>query len=129
MKSVIQRVVFVVGLSASVTVFSRDLCAQLPPSLQNVSVSYISQPSDLHKLDEQLEGHLQPCLAPLNAENRQAICTYGRIAAEQALRVVARIDEAGKKNPHLKNAKMKTYKTGVVLLDQMKKLSADKTCV
>jgi len=47
---------------------------------------------------------------------------------EQVLRVIGRIDEAGKKNAFLSNVKLKSYKTASGLLDRMKKLSADKVC-
>lgn len=104
------------------------VCAQLPTSLQNASVSYISQSSELQKLDEQLEAYLQPCLQPVSMDNRKAICANGRIVAEQVLRVIGRIDEAGKKNAFLSNVKMKSYKTGEGLLDKMKKQVADKAC-
>lgn len=118
-------VVFVAGSTA---VFAGDACSHLPSSLQNVGVSYMSQSAELQKLDDQLEAYLQPCLQEVDSVNRKTICANGRVVAEQALRVVARIDEAGKKNAFLSNAKMKSYKTGVALLDHMKKLVADKTC-
>lgn len=118
-----------VGLVISSSASAADVCAQLPASLQSVGVIHISQAAELQKLDEQLESHLLPCLVPITPDNRKAICAHGRVVAEQALRVVARIDDAGKKNAFLSNAKMKTYKTGVALLDHMKKLFADKTCL
>lgn len=103
-------------------------CAPLPASVQNISVSYISKTDELNKLDETLSNHLQPCLEPLTASNSKAICTHGRVNAEQVLRVVSRVDEAGKHNAFLANAKMKSYKAGVGLLERMKSLSANHTC-
>ncbi len=110
-------------------VLANEACVQLPVSLQTVGVSHISEMAELQRLDEQVESYLVPCMGPVRPENRKAICANGRVVAEQALRVVARIDEAGKKNAFLSNAKMKSYKTGVALLERMKKLSSDKTCV
>ncbi len=126
MKSVlIAMVMFCAGLPVAL---AANTCAQLPSSLQNVSVNYINQVAELEKLDAQLEAHLQPCLQPINAENRKAVCTNGRMVAEQALRVMARVDEAGKKNALLANAKMRSYKTGVAVLEHMRKLAADRAC-
>ena len=105
-----------------------ELCAPLPSSVQNVSVSYISESAELQKLDELLESHLQPCLQPPTPQNTKALCSHGRVLGEQVLRVVGRIDEAGKKNAFLSNVKMKSYKTASALLERMKKLSADKVC-
>jgi hypothetical protein len=42
--------------------------------------------------------------------------------------VVARIDDAGKRNDFLANAKLKSYKNASVLLDRSKQLAADRTC-
>jgi len=128
MNLVMRLLVFVAGVVGSSLAFSKEVCTQLPASLQTVGVSNIGQTAELQRLDEQLEGYLQPCLVPLSPQNRKNICANGKLVAEQALRVVARIDEAGKKNPVLSNAKMKTYKTGVALLDQMKKHASDKAC-
>ncbi len=126
MKSVLVAIVmFFAGLPA---VLAANACVQLPSSLQNVSVNYISQAAELEKLDAQLHAHLQPCLQPIDADNRKAICANARMVAEQALRVMARVDEAGKKNAFLANAKMKSYKTGVAVLDYTKKLAADRAC-
>ena len=115
-----------VGLATAVQ--AEPSCSPLPASVQNISVSYISKADELSKLDETLSNHLQPCLEPLTASNSKAICTHGRVNAEQVLRVVSRVDEAGKHNPFLANAKMKSYKTGVGLLERMKSLTADHTC-
>ena len=105
-----------------------DVCAPLPSSVQNVSVSYISETAELQKLDELLDSHLQPCLQAPTPQNTKALCSHGRVVGEQVLRVIARIDEAGKKNAFLSNVKMKSYKTASGLLERMKKLGADKVC-
>ena len=105
-----------------------DLCAPLPSAVQNVSVSYISEAAELQKLDELLDSHLQPCLQAPTPQNTKALCSHGRVLGEQVLRVIGRIDEAGKKNAFLSNVKMKSYKTASGLLERMKKLSADKVC-
>lgn len=128
MKSFVRMAVLASGVAACPAVWA-DVCTQLPASLQNVSVSQISQAAELQKLDEQLEASLRPCFQPVNAGNRKSVCANGRVLAEQVLMVVSRIDEAGKKNALLSNAKMKSYKTGAALLEHMKKLSADKICV
>ena len=106
-----------------------DACAPLPASAQNVSVSYISELSELQKLDELLDAYLQPCLQPPTAQNTKALCSHGRVVGEQVLRVIGRIDEAGKKNAFLSNVKMKSYKTASALLERMKKLAAEKVCL
>lgn len=105
-----------------------ELCAPLPVSVQNVSVSYISDSAQLQKLDDLLDSHLQPCLQSPTPQNTKALCSHGRVLGEQVLRVIGRIDEAGKKNAFLSNVKLKSYKTASGLLDRMKKLSADKVC-
>lgn len=128
MKSVVLIGVLASGVAACPAVWA-DACTQLPASLQNASVSHISQAAELQKLDEQLDVSLQPCFQPVNADNRKNVCANGRVLAEQVLKVVSRIDEAGKKNAFLSNAKMKSYKTGVALLEHMKKLAADKICL
>ena len=107
---------------------AEEVCEQLPASLQNISVSYISNNSELQNVDEKLSHYLRPCLAPLDAKTTKAICSNGKLAAEQALRVVARVDAAGKRNAFLSNAKMKSYKESVTLLDRMKSLVSDRTC-
>ncbi len=105
-----------------------DACAPLPGAVQNISVSYISETSELQKLDDLLDSHLQPCLQAPTPQNTKALCSHGRVLGEQVLRVIGRIDEAGKKNAFLSNVKMKSYKTASGLLERMKKLSADKVC-
>lgn len=109
-------------------VLAAELCAPLPAAVQNVSVSYISESSELQKLDDLLDSHLQPCLQPPTPQNTKALCSHGRVLGEQVLRVIGRVDEAGKKNAFLSNVKMKSYKTASGLLDRMKKLSLDKVC-
>lgn len=116
------------GAAASSAAFAGEVCTPLPSAVQSISVSYISQQSELQKLDEQLDAYLQPCLRPITPENRKTSCANGRVVAEQVLRVIGRIDEAGKKNTFLSNVKMKSYKTSNALLDYMKKAAADKTC-
>jgi len=103
-------------------------CSQLPSSLQNAGIGQISSVSELQSLDEKLDGYLQPCLQPVGAGNAEAICSNGKLAAEQVLRVVGRIDAAGRHNAVLANARMKSYRTGAALLERMKRLSADRTC-
>jgi hypothetical protein len=109
-------------------IHAASLCAPLPAHVQEIGVSHISQGAELQKLDAQLEGFLQPCLETPDNRNTRAICTQGRVVAEQVLRVIARVDAAGKHNAFLANAKLKSYKTGVILLERMKQLSADRTC-
>ena len=104
------------------------LCAQLPSSLQNVSVNGITEAESLNKLDEQLDAYLQPCMEPPDARNTRAICDNGRVVAEQVLRVVGRIDMAGKHNAFLSNAKLKSYKVASALLDKRKKLATEHVC-
>ena len=104
------------------------VCSQLPPSVQSVNVSYIQQASELQKLDDLLDGYLRPCMEPLTAENTKPICRNGRLVAEQVLRVHARVDAAGRHNAFLSNAKMKSYKTGAALLEQMKALASSHAC-
>ena len=118
----------VATLATFSSVFASEVCTQLPLSVQNVSVSYIQQASELQKVDELLESYLRPCMEVLQPENTKAICHNGRLVAEQVLRVHARMDAAGKHNAFLSNAKMKSYKSGAALLEQMKKLSAERIC-
>lgn len=114
--------------TAAQTAQASELCAPLPAAVQNVSVSYISESSELQKLDDLLDSHLQPCLQPPSPQNTKALCSHGRVLGEQVLRVIGRVDEAGKKNAFLSNVKMKSYKTASGLLERMKKLSLDKVC-
>jgi hypothetical protein len=120
-------------LSASmvftVPAFASEICSQLPDALQTTTVNHISQNSELLSLDNKLDVYLKPCLSPITEQNKKAICANGKLAAEQALRVVARIDQAGLRNPFLANAKIKSYKTALILLDRTKQLRADGTCI
>lgn len=107
---------------------AESTCRPLPSSVQNISVSYINKAVELNKLDETLGSYLQPCMEALTASNSKSICANGRVAAEQVLRVISRVDDAGKHNAFLANAKMKSYKEGSALLDRMKSYEADRTC-
>lgn len=120
--------ILVLGYSAASPVFAAQECKELPSGVQAISVNNISQNSELQKLDNQLDDFLQPCLQDLTPQNSKAICANARVVAEQVLRVVARIDDAGKRNDFLANAKLKSYKTASGLLDRMRKFAADKTC-
>jgi hypothetical protein len=128
MKPILIFSVLFAGTLASSAALADEMCMPLPSAVQSVSVSYISQSSELQKLEEQLDAYLQPCLKPITPANRKTSCANGRVVAEQVLRVIGRIDEAGKKNAFLSNVKMKSYKTAVALQDYMKKAVADKTC-
>lgn len=108
--------------------FASINCSQLPSSLQTIAVNHISQNSELNSLDDKLDQFIKPCLATVNEQNKKAICANGRLAAEQALRVIARIDQAGSRNAFLANAKVKSYKNALTLLDHTKKLRANRTC-
>lgn len=119
----------VLGWALAQSAQASELCAPLPASVQNVSVSYISESAELQKLDDLLDSHLQPCLQPPSPQNTKALCSHGRVVGEQVLRVIGRVDEAGKKNAFLSNVKLKSYKTASGLLERMKKLSADKVCL
>jgi hypothetical protein len=112
------------GASASAS----ELCTQLPASLQQAGVAHITTAAELQALDEQIEPYMQRCLAPLNSDNTKAICSHARLAAEQALRLIGRLDTAGKHNAFLANAKLKSYKSAVALLERGKKLAADHAC-
>lgn len=105
-----------------------ELCTQLPASLQQTGVAHITTAAELQALDDQIEASMQRCLAPLNSDNTKAICSHARLAAEQALRVIGRLDTAGKHNAFLANAKLKSYKSAVALLERGKKLAADHAC-
>lgn len=106
-----------------------ESCSQLPDALQTISVNHISQNSELLSLDDKLDAYLKPCLAPVNEQNKKTICANGKVTAEQTLRVVARIDQAGLRNPFLAKAKIKSYKTALILLDRTKQLHANGTCI
>lgn len=104
-------------------------CSQLPDSLQTTPVNHISQNSELSSLDNKLDSYLKPCLAPVTEQNKKSICTNGKLVAEQTLRVIARIDQAGLRNPFLANAKIRSYANGSILLERMKQLRANGTCI
>lgn len=108
--------------------FASETCSQLPDALQTIAVNHISQNSELNSLDDKLDQYIKPCLATVTEQNKKAICANGRLAAEQALRVIARIDQAGSRNTFLANAKVKSYKNALALLDHTKKLRANRTC-
>jgi hypothetical protein len=104
-------------------------CSQLPDALQTIPVNHISQSSELLSLDNKLDSYLKPCLAPVTEQNKKAICANDKIVAEQTLRVVARIDKAGLRNPFLANVKIKSYRNALILLDRTKQLRAKGTCI
>jgi hypothetical protein len=106
-----------------------EMCSQLPDALQTTPVNHISQNTELLSLDNKLDVYLKPCLAPLTEQNKKAICANGKLVAEQTLRVVARIDQAGLRNPFLANAKIRSYANGSILLERMKQLRANGTCL
>ena len=116
------------GLNFCVAVHAAEPCVQLPSNLQSYPVGQISSASELQAFDDQLEPYMQRCLVNVTAENAKAICVQGRLAAEQALRVIGRIDTAGKHSALLAQAKLKSYKSAVSLLEKTKKLSADHIC-
>lgn len=109
--------------------FATESCSQLPDVLQTIPVNHISQNNELLSLDNKLDAFLKPCLAPVTEQNKKAICANGKLLAEQTLRVVARIDQAGLRNPFLANAKIRSYANGAALLERIKKLRTDGTCI
>ena len=94
------------GTLMTCQVSAAEFCTELPSTLQAISVSYIKDGAELQKLDNQLDAFLQPCMQALTPQTSKAICANGRVVAEQVLRVVARIDDAGKRNDFLANAKL-----------------------
>lgn len=116
------------GVTCGFASHAMEPCAQLPPNLQNLSVAQFTTAAELQSLDEQLEPYMQRCLVPVTTENAKSICAHGRLAAEQALRVIGRIDSAGRHSALLANAKLKSYKLAVALLERSKKLVADHAC-
>lgn len=104
------------------------LCASLPDNLSNVPVANISSLSELNRIDDRLVDALSPCLSPASADAIKAVCSFGEIAAQQTLRIVARIDTAGKRNEVLKNAKLKAYAFANRLLDDVERLRERKQC-
>jgi hypothetical protein len=121
--------VLAASMALPLTALASENCAQLPDALQSTPVNHISQNSELLSLDNKLDVYLRPCLAPVTEQNKKAICAHGKLVAEQALRVVARIDQAGLRNPFLANAKIRSYANGSTLLERMKQLRANGTCI
>ncbi len=121
--------VLAAGMAITLPALATENCSQLPDSLQAIPVYHINQNTELLNLDNKLDIYLKPCLSPVTEQNKKAICANGKLVAEQALRVVARIDQAGLRNPFLANAKIKSYKTALNLLDQTKQLRANGTCI
>jgi hypothetical protein len=121
--------VLAASMAVTFPALATEMCSQLPDALQTTPVNHISQNSELLSLDNKLDMHLKPCLASVTEQNKKAICANGKLVAEQALRVVARIDQAGLRNSFLANAKIKSYKTALSLLDRTKQLRAKGTCI
>ena len=117
------------SMAITLPALASEICSQLPDALQTIPVNHISQNSELSSLDSKLDFYLKPCLAPVTEQNKKAICANGKLVAEQALRVVARLDQAGSRNPFLANAKVRSYNNGSILLERMKQLRANGTCV
>lgn len=127
--SIPSKVLFLLGCGTALLAHAEEPCVQLPPSLQSVPVANISKASELQTIDEQLEAHLRRCMVDVKPQNSKAVCGNARLAAEQALRVIGRIDTASRHNPVLVDAKLKSYKTATALLDRSKKLVADRVCL
>jgi hypothetical protein len=121
--------VFAFSMATTFPAMATEMCSQLPDALQATTVNHISQNSELSSLDNRLDTYLKPCLAPVTEQNKKSICANGRLVAEQTLRVVARIDQAGLRNPFLANAKIRSYTNGSILLERMKQLRANGTCI
>jgi len=116
------------SMSITLPALAIETCSQLPDSLQATPIYHINENTELSSLDNKLDIYLKPCLVPVTDQNKKAICANGKLVAEQTLRVVARIDQAGLRNPFLANAKMKSYKNASILLDRTKQLLANGTC-
>ena len=121
--------VLAASMAFTLPALATENCAQLPDALQTTPVNHISQNSELLSLDNRLDIYLKPCLAPVTEQNKKAICANGKLVAEQTLRVIARIDQAGLRNPFLANAKVRSYANGSILLERMKQLRANGTCI
>jgi hypothetical protein len=117
------------SMAITLPAFASETCSQLPDALQTIPVNHISQNSELLILDNKLDFYLRPCSAQVTEQNKKAICANGKLVAEQTLRVVARIDQAGSRNPFLANAKIRSYANGSALLERMKQLRANGTCL
>ena len=111
------------------TTLADESCNQLPDALQKIPVTHISQNNELSSLDNKLDSYLKPCLAQVTEQNKKSICTNGKLVAEQTLRVVARIDQAGLRNSFLANSKIRSYANGSILLERIKQLRANGTCI
>jgi hypothetical protein len=120
--------VLAASMALTLPALATEICSQLPDALQTTPVNHISQNSELLGLDNKLDIYLKPCLAPVTEQNKKAVCANGKLVAEQTLRVVARIDQAGLKNPFLANAKIRSYANASILLDRMKSLRTNGTC-
>ena len=121
--------VLAASMAISLPALATEICSQLPDSLQKIPVNHISQNSELLSLDNQLDFYLRPCLVPVTEQNKKTICANGKLVAEQALRVVARIDQAGSRNSFLANAKIRSYANGSTLLERMRQLRDNGTCM
>ena len=121
--------VLAASMAFTLPALATENCAQLPDALQTTPVNHISQNSELLNLDNRLDIYLKPCLAPVTEQNKKAICANGKLVAEQTLRVIARIDQAGLRNPFLANAKIRSYANGSTLLERMRQLRANGTCM
>ncbi len=117
------------SMAITLPALASEICSQLPDSLQTMPVNHISQNSELLSLDNKLDFYLRACSAEVTEQNKKAICANGKLVAEQTLRVVARIDQAGSRNPFLANAKIRSYSNGFNLLERMKQLRANGTCL
>jgi len=91
--------VLAASMALTLPALAAENCAQLPDALQSIAVNHIAQNSELLSLDNKLDTYIKPCLSPVTEQNKKAICAHGKLVAEQALRVVARIDQAGSRNP------------------------------
>ncbi|WP_396438649.1 hypothetical protein [Limnohabitans sp.] len=127
----VSAVTLVLAASMAITppALASEICSQLPDALQAIPVNHISQNSELLSLDNKLDFYLRPCRAQVTEQNKKSICANGKLVAEQTLRVVARIDQAGSRNPFLANAKIRSYANGSDLLERMKQLRANGTCL
>ena len=121
--------VLAASMAITLPALATEICSQLPDSLQKIPVYHITQNSELLTLDNQLDFYLRPCSAQVTEQNKKAICANGKLVAEQALRVVARIDQAGSRNPFLTNAKIRSYANGSNLLERMRQLRTNGTCI
>jgi hypothetical protein len=127
--SIKSKALFLLGCGIALLAHAEEPCVQLPPSLQGTTVANIGKASELQAIDDQLETYLRRCMVDVKPQNNKAVCSNARLAAEQALRVIGRIDTAGRHNPVLADARLKSYKTATALLDRSKKLVADRICL